>query len=252
MDHLEVIARLKIRPGQLEMFKSQIAEILRLTRDKDKHTLRCDWFINQDGTECEVHEMFPSEQGLIEHKMNTMEATASLFRDCAFDHHATIYGEVSDDFINLATERMGPPKVFAFAQGLESPASVSGGVMGQLEVIARLKVRPGQLEGFKTQVAEILRLTREKDTQTLRYDWFLNEDETEREVHEAYATEEGLIEHNQHVVEARDTLFRDYAFDHRMSVYGEISQHLSDLFNKHAGGASKFSYVQGLEEITPV
>ncbi len=124
--------------------------------------------------------------------------------------------------------------------------------MGQLEVIARLKVRPGQLEGFKTQVGEILRLTREKDTQTLRYDWFLKEDETEYEVHEVYLNEAGLIEHNEHVVEARETLFRDYAFDHRMSVYGEISQHLSDLFKKHAGGVSKFAFVQGLEPATPV
>ncbi len=248
MDNLEVIARVKIRPGQLEGFTSQVAEILRATREQDTHTLRCDWFINEDGTQCEVHELFPSEQGLIEHKMNTMPATTVLFRDYAFDHHATIYGKVSQDFVDLVTKRMGPPAVFAFTQGLESPPSGPGGVMGHLEVIARLKVRPGQLEGFKTQVAEILRLTREKDTQTLRYDWFINEDGTECEVHEAYVSEEGLIEHNQHVVATRDALFRDYAFDHRMSVYGKISQQLSDLFNKHAGGVSRFSFIQGLEQ----
>jgi len=252
MDNLEVIARLKIRPGQLEGFKTQAAEILRATREKDTHTLRCDWFINEDGTQCEVHELFPDEQGLIEHKMNTMEATAVFFRDYAFDHHATIYGDVSQDFIDLVAQRMGPPAVFAFTQGLESPAPVPGGAIDHLQVIARVKVRPGQLEGFKTQAAEILRLAQEKDTQTLRYDWFLNQDETECEVHEAYLSEEGLIEHNQHVVAVRDALFRDHAFDHRMSVYGEISQHLSDLFNKHAGGAGKFSLVQGLEQVAPI
>ncbi len=124
MDNLEVIARVKIRQGQLAGFKSQVAEILRVTREQDMHTLRCDWFLNEDGTECEVHELFPNEQGLIEHKMNTMEATAVLFRDYAFDHHSTIYGEVSQDFIDLVTERMGTPTVFAFTQGLESPAFV--------------------------------------------------------------------------------------------------------------------------------
>jgi quinol monooxygenase YgiN len=252
MDNLEVIARVKIRPGQLAGLKTQVAEILRATREQDTHTLRCDWFINEDGTECEVHELFPGEQGLIEHKMNTMAATAVLFRDYAFDHHAAIYGEVSRGFINLVTERMGPPAVFAFSQGLDSPASVRGGVTDHLQVIARLKVRPGQLAGFKTQVAEILRLTREEDTQTLRYDWFLNEHEAECEVHEAYLSQEGLIQHNQHVVAARDALFRDYAFDHRMSVYGEISQQLSDLFDKHAGGVGKFSFVQGLDQAAAV
>jgi quinol monooxygenase YgiN len=252
MNNLEVIARVKIRPGQIEGFKSQAAEILRVTREQDAHTLRCDWFINDDGTECEVHELFPDEQGLIEHKMNTMAATVVFFRDYAFDHHSSIYGEVSQGFIDLVTARMGPPAVFAFTQGLDSPASVQGGVMGHLQVIARVKVRPGQLEGFKTQAAEILRLAQEKDTQTLRYDWFLNEDETQCEVHEAYLSEQGLIEHNQHVVAVRDAWFRDYAYDHRMSVYGEISQQLSDLFTKHAGGVSSFSFVQGLEQAAPV
>ena len=252
MDNLEVIARVKIRPGQLEGFKSQAAEILRVTREQDTHTLRCDWFINEDGTECEVHELFPNEQGLIEHKMNTMGVTAVLFRDHAFDHHATIYGDVSQGFIDLVTARMGPPAVFAFTQGLDSPTSVPGSAPGQLQVIARMKVRPGQLEGFTTQAAEILRLAQEQDTQTLRYDWFLNQDEAQGEVHEAYLSEQGLIEHNQHVVAVRDKWFRDYAFDHRMSVYGEISPHMSDLFAKHAGGVNKFSLVQRLEQAAPV
>jgi quinol monooxygenase YgiN len=248
----EVIARLKIRPGQLEGFKSQAAEILRVTQEQDTHTLRCDWFLNEDGTRCEVHELFPNEQGLIEHKMNTRSATVVLFRGYAFDHHSSIYGEVSQDFIDLVTARMGPPAVFAFTQGLDSPASVQAGAIDHLQVIARVKVRPGQLEGFKTQAAEILRLAQDKDTQTLRYDWFLNKDQTECEVHEAYLGEEGLIEHNQHVVAARDAWFRDFAFEHRMSVYGEISPHLCDLFNKHAGGVGKFSFVQGLEQASPV
>ena len=119
--------------------------------------------------------------------------------------------------------------------------------MGNFEVIARMKVRPGQLEGFKAQVAELMRVTREKDTQTVRYDWFIDENTMECEVHEAYLREEGLIEHNTHVMEARALLFEKYGYDHRMSVYGEISQHLRDLFNKHAGGVNVYSFLQGLE-----
>jgi quinol monooxygenase YgiN len=96
MAYLEVIARAKVRPGQLEGVKAQAAEIVRVTREQDTHTLRCDWFINEDGTECEVHEMFPGEQGLIEHQMHIMEARTVLFRDYAYDHRSTIYGEVSE------------------------------------------------------------------------------------------------------------------------------------------------------------
>jgi quinol monooxygenase YgiN len=124
MGSLEVIARFKVRPGQLEGLKAQAAEILKLTREQDTHTLRCDWFSNQDGTEFEVHELFPDEQGLIEHKMHTMEATIRLFADYAYEHQSTLYGEVSENFIKLVTERMGTPTVYSFLQGLEQPATV--------------------------------------------------------------------------------------------------------------------------------
>src|SRR5262249_41527628 len=164
MNNLEVIARVKVRPGQLKGFKSQAAEILRVTREQDTHTLRCDWFLNDDGTECEVHELFPDEQGLIEHKMNTMAATVVFFRDYAFDHPSSIYGDVSRRFIDLVTARMGPSAVSAFTQALDSPAPHDALAIYNLEVIARVKVRPGQLKGFKTQAAEILRLAQDKDT----------------------------------------------------------------------------------------
>src|SRR5438128_12693377 len=98
---LEVIARLKIRPGQLEAFKYRIAEILRATREHDTHTLRCDWFINNDGTECEVHEADPNEQELIEHNKQTIEASTALLMNHALDHHATIHGEVPQDLIHM-------------------------------------------------------------------------------------------------------------------------------------------------------
>jgi quinol monooxygenase YgiN len=124
--------------------------------------------------------------------------------------------------------------------------------MGHFEVHAHLKIRPGQLEGFKAQAAEIVRITREQDTKTIRYDWFINEDGTECEVHETYLNEQGLFEHNLHVLEARNVLFRDFAFDHRMTVFGEVSQQLRDLAIKHAGGITVYSFLQGLETAAAV
>lgn len=124
--------------------------------------------------------------------------------------------------------------------------------MSHLELHAHLKVRPGQLEGFKAQAAEILRITREQDTRTLRYDWFIKEDGTECEVHEAYLDEEGLFEHNRHVMAAREILFRDHAYDHRMTAFGEISQQFRDLATKHAGGVAVYGFLQGLEAAAAV
>ena len=119
--------------------------------------------------------------------------------------------------------------------------------MAFLELSAHLTVRPGCLEGFKRQAAECIRITREKDTHTLRYDWFLSLDGTECEVREAYTGPEGLIEHNRNILEARTTLFKDYADNHFMTVYGEVSEPLLNLLRTHQVGHTWFSFLQGLE-----
>jgi quinol monooxygenase YgiN len=103
------------------------------------------------------------------------------------------------------------------------------------EVTARLKVRAGELDGFKQQAAEMMRLTKEKDTKTLRYDWFLSDDGTECEVHEGYVDADGLLEHAHNVAEAREMLFRDYAYGHEMTLYGEPSPALAELIERLAG-----------------
>jgi quinol monooxygenase YgiN len=105
--------------------------------------------------------------------------------------------------------------------------------MATFEVSAHMTVRPGQLEGFKKQAAECIRITKEKDTHTLRYDWFLSRDGTECEVRETYTGPEGLIEHNQNIFEARTKLFEHYADNHFMTVYGEPTSELTALVKAH-------------------
>jgi quinol monooxygenase YgiN len=117
--------------------------------------------------------------------------------------------------------------------------------MSQLEVSAHMTVRPGCLEGFKKQAAELIRITKEKDTHTQRYDWFLSSDGTECEVREAYTGPDGLIEHNRNILEARTKLFREYADGHFMTFYGEPSQSLLELLKVHSVGFKWFSFLNG-------
>ena len=121
--------------------------------------------------------------------------------------------------------------------------------MSCLELSAHMTVRPGCLEGFKKQAAELIRITKEKDTRTLRYDWFISTDGTQCEVREAYPGPEGLIEHNHHVMEARAKLFRDYADNHFMTVYGEAVPQVVELVKAHhmEKQFKWFSFVKGLE-----
>jgi len=117
------------------------------------------------------------------------------------------------------------------------------------EVMARLKIREGQLAGFREQAAEMMRQTREKDTKTLRYDWFLSADGSECEVREGYVDADALIEHARNVFEARDELFRDFAYDHQMTIYGEPSPALAQLMEQLEAVVRfrRLTLLQGLE-----
>ena len=120
--------------------------------------------------------------------------------------------------------------------------------MTRLDVSARMTIRKGKLGGFKQQAAECIRLTAEKDTKTLCYDWFLSSDETECEVREAYESSEGLIEHRMHIGEALDTLFKEFADGHAVTVYGEPSPQLVAIAKGVQGVTIRwYSFLQGLE-----
>ena len=118
------------------------------------------------------------------------------------------------------------------------------------EVTARLKVRDGELEGFRRQAAEVMKATRELDTKTIRYDWFLSEDGTECEVRECYADADALVEHAYHIAEARNTLFREFADDHTVIFYAEPSPALDEALEAMPPGAvalKRFALFQTLD-----
>ena len=120
--------------------------------------------------------------------------------------------------------------------------------MNKIEVSARMTVRKGKLEGFKQQAAECIRQAKEKDTKTLRYDWFLNKDQTECEVREAYEGSEGLIEHRMHIGEALNKLFQEFADDHAVTIYGDPSPQLVEIANAQKGVNIKwYSFLKGIE-----
>ena len=119
--------------------------------------------------------------------------------------------------------------------------------MSQFEVRAQLKVRDGQLEGFKRQAAEMMRVTREKDTGTLAYDWFVSNDGTKCQVREAYVDADALVEHALNVREAREAMFAEFAYDHQMTFYGDPSPRLLALVDKVGVDATWFTLLQALE-----
>ena len=69
-------------------------------------------------------------------------------------------------------------------------------------------------------------------------------------VREGYVDADAIVEHAQHVGEARDKLFRDFAAGHHMTFYEEPSPLLAEAMKAIPPGAvrvTQFSFFQGLE-----
>jgi len=119
------------------------------------------------------------------------------------------------------------------------------------ESTARLRIREGELDGFKRQAAEIMRLARASDARPIRYDWFLSEDGTECEVWEAFTDADALLAHQRYVGEAKAQLFRDYVAGHTMTFYGKLSPALAGAMDAMGTEFTQFSFLQGLEVDVP-
>ncbi|HWX97510.1 MAG TPA: antibiotic biosynthesis monooxygenase [Solirubrobacteraceae bacterium] len=71
--------------------------------------------------------------------------------------------------------------------------------MSELQGIARFKFYEDKLEEFKRLAAQCMELVRTRDTGTLQYDIYFNDDQSECIVHERYRDSEALIEHAAHL-----------------------------------------------------
>lgn len=122
MQGLEVSVRMKIRDGQVAGFEEQAAQCVAETRDKDTRTLRYDWFISSDGSECESCEAYVDSDAVIAHRVtNVAEATNELITRFAVDPVVTVYGDASPELREFANARMGDAvKWFSFLGGLDS------------------------------------------------------------------------------------------------------------------------------------
>jgi quinol monooxygenase YgiN len=71
--------------------------------------------------------------------------------------------------------------------------------VSELQGIARIKLHEGKLEEFKRVAAQCMEIVRTKDTGTLQYDIYFNDDQSECIVHERYRDSEAIIEHAAHL-----------------------------------------------------
>ncbi len=104
--------------------------------------------------------------------------------------------------------------------------------MSELLGIARFKIHEGRLEEFKRLSAQCMEIVKTRDSGTLQYEIYFNDDESEAIVLERYRDSDALIEH---LVNIGEDLMAAVAATG--DVYGETLGDPSDeLRAKLAGG----------------
>ena len=97
--------------------------------------------------------------------------------------------------------------------------------MSELWGIARFKIREGKLEEFKRLSAQAMEIVRTKDTGTLRYDTYFNDDQSECIVLERYRDSEAAIEHAANLADLSEAVLATVSVVHG-EVLGEPSAEL--------------------------
>ena len=103
--------------------------------------------------------------------------------------------------------------------------------MSELWGIARVEFHEGKVEEFKRLSAQLMEIARTKDTGTLQYDIYLNDDESEGIVLERYRDSQALIEHAEHFGDLSEAIIRTGSF--AGELIGEPSAELKTML---AGG----------------
>ena len=79
--------------------------------------------------------------------------------------------------------------------------------MSKLRFVFRVKIHAGKLDEFKAAGAALLAMVKARGPQTLEYEWFLNDDQTECVVLETFASSEALLVHADMVADTARVLF---------------------------------------------
>ena len=71
--------------------------------------------------------------------------------------------------------------------------------MNEIQGIARLKIHDGKLEEFKRVASQCMQVARAKDTGTLQYELYFNEEQTECLVFERYRDVQSMLQHQNNI-----------------------------------------------------
>lgn len=114
--------------------------------------------------------------------------------------------------------------------------------MNNIQVRASFKINDGKFEEFKKLAALCLVSVKEKDRDTLQYDWFLSEDQTECVIREKYTDSNAVLTHVGNLGGLLGELLE--VSELKLEVFGNASE---ELVGATAGLKPRFySFFQGI------
>jgi len=116
--------------------------------------------------------------------------------------------------------------------------------MDEIKGIARVRFYPGKVEEWKRLTEAAMEIVRTKDSGTLQYEIFFNEDESEAVVFERYRNADAAIEHFSNISHLMEPIMAT------ASVTGEVlgtpNAKMKDLLAK--GGPNLFTPWMALQD----
>ena len=101
----------------------------------------------------------------------------------------------------------------------------------ELQAIVRFRFHDGAVEEFKRLSAQCMEIVRARDTGTLQYDTFFNDDETECIVIERFRDSDALIQHGENLAHLMDAIIATG------SVFGDLlGEPSAELRERFAAG----------------
>lgn len=114
--------------------------------------------------------------------------------------------------------------------------------MSELRLSVRCDIHDGKLDAFRSLADACLQSVREKDTGTLQYEWFLNEDNTKCVILERYGNSDDLLQHIGNLGELFGALLETCVM--KVDIFGNPSAELLEAAS--AIPIRVYTYFQGL------
>ncbi len=211
MNHIETYAKFGIHEGCLTEFQSRVKTLVDVVKEKDPGTLRYDWFINSDKMECVAMDAYIDEESMYAHQRNAAKYMGAVL-ECS---------DISVVFLGLPSEPAREkimkfkPRLFDFHSGLGNESAASGfspveipGGSSHIEVYAQFTVEPEHYDLFKQTASELLEIVKRDDLETLRYDWFYDDENCQCTTMDIYKDAEGMFSHMKNAHEKHSELMR--------------------------------------------